>query len=107
MFIVHVYIHVKADQIEGFKAASIENAKNSLQEPGVARFDLIQQADDPTRFMLVEVYRTPEDAPKHKETAHYNRWREVAEPMLAEPRMRIIYSNIFPDEKGWDAAHAL
>jgi len=107
MFIVHVSIHVKPDQVEAFKAASIENAKNSLQEPGVARFDLIQQADDPTRFMLVEVYRTPEDTPKHKETAHYNHWREIAEPMLAEPRTRIIYSNIYPDEKGWDAAHAL
>ena len=107
MFIVHVFIHVKAEQVEAIKAASLENAKNSLQEPGVARFDLIQQADDPTRFVLVEVYRTPEDAPKHKESAHYNRWREVAEPMLAEPRSRIIYSNVFPDESGWDSVHAL
>jgi autoinducer 2-degrading protein len=106
MFIVHVFIHVKANQVDAFKAASIENAQNSLREPGIARFDLIQQADDPTRFMLVEVYRAPEDAPKHKETAHYNRWRELAEPMLAEPRTRIIYSNVFPAEDGWDS-HAL
>ncbi len=106
MHIVQVFIHVKLDQVEAFKAASLENAKNSLKEPGIARFDFLQQADDPTRFVLVEVYRTPEDAPKHKETAHYDRWRELVEPMLAEPRSRMIYSNIFPDEKGWDAIHA-
>jgi len=107
MFIVHVYIHVKADQLEAFKAATLENARNSLQEPGVARFDVIQQADDPTRFVLVEVYRAPEDAARHKETAHYNRWRESAEPLMAEPRSRIIYSNVFPGETGWDTSHAL
>jgi len=107
MFIVHVNIHVKTDQIEAFKAASLDNARNSLQEPGVARFDVIQQADDSSRFVLVEVYRTPEDAAKHKETAHYNRWRELVEPMMAEPRSRIIYSNVFPDETGWDSPHAL
>lgn len=107
MFIVHVLIHVKADQVEAFKAVSLENAQNSLQEPGVARFDVIQQTDDPTRFVLVEVYRTPEDAPKHKETTHYNRWRELAEPLMAEPRTRVIYSNVFPDEHGWDASNAL
>ena len=107
MHIVHVFIHVKPDQVEAFKKFSLENAKNSLKEPGVARFDLIQQTDDPTRFVLVEVYRTPEDAPKHKETAHYNNWRESAEPIMAEPRTRIVYSNIFPNEKGWDSTHAL
>jgi (4S)-4-hydroxy-5-phosphonooxypentane-2,3-dione isomerase len=106
MYIVHVFIHVKTDLLEAFKEVSLDNARNSLLEPGIARFDLIQQADDPTRFVLVEVYRTPEDAPKHKETAHYNRWRELAEPMLAEPRTRIIYSNVFPAEDGWDS-HAL
>jgi quinol monooxygenase YgiN len=79
----------------------IENAQNSVKEPGIARFDVIQQADDPTRFVLVEVYRTPADPAKHKETAHYNRWREIAEPLLAEPRTRIVYSNVFPDEQGW------
>ena len=103
MFIVQVYIHVQPDKIEAFKAVTLENAQNSLKEPGVARFDILQQADDPTRFVLVEVYRTPEDAPKHKETAHYNRWREQAEPLMSEPRTRTIYSNVFPDEGGWDA----
>jgi autoinducer 2-degrading protein len=103
MFIVHVYLRVQPDKIEAFKAVTLENAQNSLKEPGVARFDVIQQADDPTRFVLVEVYRTPEAAPKHKETVHYNRWREQAEPLMAEPRTRTIYANVFPDEGGWDA----
>jgi (4S)-4-hydroxy-5-phosphonooxypentane-2,3-dione isomerase len=107
MFIVHVYIHVKADQIEAFKTATLDNAQNSLQEPGVARFDVIQQSDDPTRFVLVEVYRSAADAAKHKETPHYNRWREAAEPLMAEPRSRTIYSNVFPGETGWDSPDAL
>jgi len=101
MYIVHIQVHVKLDQIEAFKAATLENARNSLQEPGVARFDVIQQADDPTRFVLVEVYRTADDPARHKETAHYNRWREIAESMLAEPRTRTIYANVFPDEEDW------
>jgi quinol monooxygenase YgiN len=101
MYIVHIQVHVKPDQIEAFKAATLENARNSLQEPGVARFDVIQQADDPTRFVLVEVYRTADDPARHKETAHYNRWREIAESMLAEPRTRTIYANVFPDEEDW------
>ena len=101
MHIVHVFIHVQADKLEEFKAASHDNATNSLQEPGVARFDVLQQADDPTRFLLVEVYRTPEDPAKHKETAHYNRWREAVEPLLAEPRTRILYRDVFPDASRW------
>ena len=101
MYIVHVFVHVKPDRLEEFIAATIENARNSVNEPGIARFDVIQQADDPTRFVLMEVYRTPDDPAKHKETAHYNRWREIAEPLLAEPRTRSVYGNIFPDEQGW------
>ncbi len=101
MYIVHVFVHVRPEHLEAFKAATIENARNSVQEPGIARFDVIQQADDATRFVLVEVYRTPDDPAKHKETAHYNQWREVAEPMLAEPRTRMVYRNVFPDENGW------
>ncbi len=101
MHIVHVFIHVKADKLEEFKQATEANAAGSIQEPGVARFDFLQQADDPTRFVLVEVYRTPEDAAKHKETAHYNRWREVVEPLLAEPRSRIMYRNLVPNDAGW------
>jgi len=101
MYIVHVHVHVKPNQIEAFKAATLENARNSLQEPGVARFDVIQQADDPTRFVLVEVYRTADDPARHKETTHYNRWRDVVEPMLAEPRTRTVYANVFPVEEDW------
>jgi (4S)-4-hydroxy-5-phosphonooxypentane-2,3-dione isomerase len=101
MFIVHVHIRVKPEFLEEFKAASIENARNSLMEPGIARFDVLQQVDDPCHFELIEVYRTPEDPARHKETAHYNKWRELAEPMLAEPRSRTIYANIFPVDKGW------
>ena len=101
MHIVHVFIHVKPDKVEEFKLASVENARSSLKEPGIARFDFIQQADDPTRFLFVEVYRTADDAARHKETSHYNRWKETVEPLLAEPRSRVLYRNVFPDELGW------
>jgi quinol monooxygenase YgiN len=101
MVIVHVHIQVKPEFLEEFKAASIENARNSLQEPGIARFDVLQQVDNPGHFESLEVYRTPEDPAKHKQTAHYNKWRELAEPMLAEPRSRTTYRNIFPADKGW------
>ncbi len=101
MHIVHVFIHVKADKLEEFKQATEANANASIQEPGVARFDFLQQSDDPSRFLLVEVYRTPDDAAKHKETAHYNRWREVVEPLLAEPRSRIVYRNLVPEDADW------
>lgn len=102
MFIVHVYVHVKSDQVEAFKAATLDNASNSVMEPGIARFDVTQQLDDPTRFELVEVYRTPEDPAKHKETAHYQRWRDTVADMMAEPRSAVKFRNVFPDENGWD-----
>lgn len=102
MLIVHVRVHVKADQVEAFRAASVENAKQSAKEPGVARFDVIQQQDDPTRFVLVEVYRTTDAPAKHKETAHYKKWRDTVESMMAEPRTSVKYSNVFPDEQGWN-----
>lgn len=101
MHIVHVFLHIKDDRVEQFKNATIENAQSSLREPGVARFDLIQQVDDPTRFLLVEVYRTLEDADRHKDTLHYKHWHEVVGPLMAEPRTRIIYRNVYPDESGW------
>lgn len=102
MLIVHVHVHVKTDQVEAFRAASVENATQSVKEPGVARFDVIQQQDDPTRFVLVEVYRTPNDPARHKETAHYKKWRDIVESMMAEPRSSVKYSNVFPDERGWN-----
>ena len=102
MFIVHVFIHVKPDHIEDFKKATLENARNSVLEPGIARFDVVQHLEDPTRFILVEVYRTPEDPARHKETAHYQTWRDTVEDMMAESRTSIKLTNLFPDEKGWD-----
>jgi autoinducer 2-degrading protein len=101
MLIVHVFAHVKPDQVEAFKTATLENARNSVQEPGVARFDVIQQQDDPTRFVLVEVYRTPDDPARHKETTHYQKWRDTVVPMMAEPRSAIKYNNLYPDDQGW------
>lgn len=103
MYIVHVFCHVKPEFVDEFKALCVENARNSVQEPGIARFDVIQQTDDPTRFVLVEVYRTPDDPAAHKETAHYAAWANaVAEKdMLVEPRSKLVYSNVFPDENGW------
>lgn len=102
MLIVHVHVQVKADQVEAFRAATIENAQESVREPGVARFDVIQQQDDPTRFILVEVYRSASDPARHKETAHYQRWRDTVEPMMAQPRSSVKYTNVFPDADGWD-----
>ena len=102
MFIFHVFVKVKLEKIEAFKAASIQNARESVKEPGVARFDVIQQKDDPTRFVLVEVYRSSDDPARHKETAHYQKWRDTVADMMAEPRSAIKYTNIFPDEQGWD-----
>jgi quinol monooxygenase YgiN len=102
MYIAHVFIHVKKDRIEEFKAASLKNAINSLNEPGVARFDFIQEIDDPAKFVLVEVYRTREDSAKHKETAHYKEWRDTVAEMMAEPRSAIKYVNIHPKEEAWD-----
>jgi quinol monooxygenase YgiN len=101
MYIVHVHIRVKPEFLEEFKAASSENARNSLHESGIARFDVLQQVDDPSHFELIEIYHTQDDASKHKETAHYNKWRELAEPMLAEPRTRTLYGNVFPADVGW------
>jgi len=101
MFIVHVHVHVKADQVEAFRAASVENAGQSVREPGIAGFDVIQQQDDPMRFVLVEVYRTAGDPAKHKETAHYKKWRDAVESMMAEPRTSVKYTNVFPGESGW------
>ena len=102
MFIVHVFVHVKPDQAGAFRNATLENARNSVKEPGIARFDVIQQQDDPTRFVLVEVYRTAQDPARHKETAHYQKWRDAVAEMMAEPRTNIKYTNVFPNDQGWD-----
>lgn len=106
MLIVHVYVHVKPEHIDAFRTATLDNAQNSVQEYGVARFDVIQQQDDPTRFVLVEVYHTADAPAQHKETAHYQRWRDTVVDMMAEPRTGIQYTNVFPDESGWDMVTA-
>lgn len=102
MYIVHVFVHVKPEHIEAFKTATLDNAANSLQEPGIARFDILQQQEDPTRFMLVEVYRTSKDSGQHKETRHYQKWRDTVAEMMAEPRKSVKYYSLFPGEEGWD-----
>ena len=101
MLIVHVSVHVKPEYIDAFTKASLENAQNSIQEPGVVRFDVIQQQDDPTRFMLLEIYRSVEAPALHKATKHYQKWRDTVEDMMAEPRGSVKYNPIFPDESGW------
>ena len=101
MLVVHVHVHVKPESVDAFREASVENARQSVQEPGIARFDVIQQNDDPTRFILVEVYRTPEDPARHKETAHYQKWRDTVAGMMAEPRHAVKFTNIFPGDAGW------
>jgi (4S)-4-hydroxy-5-phosphonooxypentane-2,3-dione isomerase len=102
MLIVHVFVHVKPDAVDAFAAATLENARNSVREPGVVRFDVVQQDDDPTRFVLVEIYRTPTDPARHKETAHYLEWRDTVEPMMAEPRRSVKYHEVFPDPERWE-----
>jgi len=101
MLIVHVQVHVKPEHIEAFKLATIENASHSVREPGIARFDVVQQAGDPTRFVLVEAYRDAEATTRHKATAHYHAWAEKVADMLAEPRSRVAYANIFPAGQDW------
>lgn len=97
MLIVHVHIQVKPDQVDAFKAACIENSRNSLQEPGIARFDVLQQQDDPTRFLLVEVYRTAEAPAAHKQTAHYQKWAETVADMMAVPRSSVRFDKVYPE----------
>jgi len=101
MLIVHVHVSVKPDCIEAFKEATAENARASVEEPGIARFDVIQQMDDPSKFILVEVYRSPEAAAAHKETAHYAKWRDTVAEMMAQPRASVKFSNVFPGDEGW------
>lgn len=101
MLIVHVHIRVNPGDVEDFMQATLENARSSVQEAGVARFDFIRDRDDPTRFLLLEVYRSEQDPAKHKETAHYQQWRDTVAPMMARPRQSFKYTNLFPDDEGW------
>ena len=101
MLVVHIHVRVKPEDVEAFKHATLANARASLQEPGVARFDIVQQQDDPTRFVLVEAYRDAEAPAAHKETKHYQAWRDAVAPMMAEPRSSVKFANLFPDDPGW------
>lgn len=101
MHVLIVNIHVKPEFREQFIEATTDNASNSVNEPGVARFDFFQNADDPNRFTLVEVYHYKEAHAEHRETAHYQRWREAVADWMAEPRIGTPYVNVFPDDSGW------
>jgi (4S)-4-hydroxy-5-phosphonooxypentane-2,3-dione isomerase len=101
MLIVHVHVRVKPESVADFRQATIENARSSVQEPGIARFDVIQQQEDATRFVLIEAYRTNEAAAAHKETAHYAKWRDTVAPMMAEPRQSVKYNQVFPEAEDW------
>ena len=98
MLIVHVHIQVKPDRVEDFKAASVANASNSIKEPGIARFDVLQQQDDPNRFLLVEIYRTADAPAAHKQTDHYKTWAETVADMMAVPRQSVKFENVFPED---------
>ena len=102
MLIVQVFVHVLPDTIDAFRAATLDNARHSVQEPGVVRFDVLQQDDDATRFQLIEIYRTPEAPAEHKATAHYARWRDTVESMMAEPRRSTKYRATFPAPAQWE-----
>ncbi len=96
MLVVFVNAHVKSEHIEAFKQATLDNASHSIKEPGIVRFDVFQQIDDPSRFTLVEIYKTEADPPRHRETAHYNRWKDSVAPMMAEPRTKTENTMVFP-----------
>jgi quinol monooxygenase YgiN len=100
MLIVHVHVQVKPECVEAFKGATTENARDSVQEAGIIRFDVLQQQDDPTRFVLVEVYRDADAPAQHKETAHYSTWRDTVAAMMAMPRSSVKFSPVFPGETG-------
>jgi (4S)-4-hydroxy-5-phosphonooxypentane-2,3-dione isomerase len=101
MLIVHVHVRVKPEHVEAFRHATVENAQCSIQEPGIARFDVVQRLDDATRFVLVEVYQDDNAAAAHKETAHYKKWRDAVADMMAEPRSSVKFHNVFPGSTGW------
>jgi quinol monooxygenase YgiN len=101
MLVVHVHVRVKPESVEAFKQATLVNARESIREPGIAAFDVVQQQDDPTRFVLVEAYRSVEATTAHKATKHYETWRDAVAPMMAEPRSSVKFANLFPDDANW------
>lgn len=101
MLVVHVHVHIKPGFTEAFLRATLENARQSRLEPGIARFDVVQERDEPARFTLVEVYRDEQAPAAHKETAHYQAWRDTVADMMVEPRRSVKYDHVFPEEAGW------
>jgi len=106
MLVVHVHVRVKTECLEAFRDATIENARHSLREPGIARFDILQQADEPSKFILVEAYRTAEAPAQHKATAHYAAWRDTVAPMMAEPRTSVKLANLYPADHVYQQGQA-
>ena len=102
MLIVVVHVHVVAGGSDAFERATLENARASLREPGIARFDVIRQQDDPQRYLLIEVYRSADAPAAHKETAHYLKWRDAVAPLMASPRTSLKYENLAPPDAGWE-----
>jgi autoinducer 2-degrading protein len=107
MLVVHVHVHVTPESVDAFHQATLNNARQSIQEPGIARFDVVQQQDDPTRFVLIEVYRTAQDPARHKETSHYQTWRDTVAGMMAEPRTSVKYSAVYPPQADWEMPNAV
>jgi len=101
MLIVHVFIQVTPGRADDFIEATIKNAKASINESGILRFDVVQSRDDKNHFVLVEVYRTKDDTARHKETQHYQQWYETVADMMAVPRTKQIFDNVHPGEDGW------
>lgn len=101
MHIVFVHVHVKPEMVAQFIEITSENVRNSIKEAGVVRFDFLQQAEDPTKFTLAEVYYTPEDQQKHRDTRHYQAWRDAAVDMMAGPRVGVKFKNLIPSDEDW------
>jgi quinol monooxygenase YgiN len=106
MHVIHVHVHVRPEAVEAFLAATLVNASNSLREPGIARFDILRQQEDPARFVLVEAYRTTDAIAAHKETAHYAAWRDAVAPLMAAPRSSVRFANVFPADDEFGAPGA-
>jgi autoinducer 2-degrading protein len=101
LLIVHVDVAVIPDVLEGFLAATEENAIASRDERGIVRFDVLTDRADPAHVVLVEIYRDEEAAAAHKETGHYQRWRDIVAPMMARPRQASRYVNTSPEDGDW------
>jgi autoinducer 2-degrading protein len=101
LLVVQVFVQVKPNAIDAFRAAAVANASASVREPGIARFDVIQDHDDPTQFALIEVYRSVEATVAHKETPHYKLWRDTVADLMAVPRTNRKFANVFPADDAW------